>query len=367
MQWIWQLPDWPNFDYDGQKYLTFEADFLHNAGKFNGASQHLDGIEKEILKVEVLSQEAVSTSGIEGEILDRDSVQSSIRKHLGLKTDGRKIPANASGVSEMLVDLYLHFDEPLSHQILFDWHRMLMNGRRDIEFIGAYRGHQEPMQIVSGNYNNPQVFYEAPPSASVPTEMEKYILWFNKSVHNLKIPSIVFAGIAHVYFEIIHPFEDGNGRIGRALVEKALSQRLKSATLNSLSKVIENNKKAYYHAVSTCNCQLNLDTYLEYFLPLILDAQSYSYQTVAFLIAKAKFFQKFANELNTRQKKAVLRIFDEGINGFKGGLSAANYRAITSTSNATATRDLQELLAINALIKTGQLKSTRYFLKIELE
>ena len=364
MKWIWELPTWPNFEFDSQLYTTFEAEFLQNAGKFKGASYHLEGQENEILRVEILSQEAVSTSSIEGEIIDRESVQSSIRKHLGLKADGRKIPANASGVAEMLVDLYLNFEKQLTHKMLFDWHAMLMNGRRDIEYLGTYRGHAEPMQIVSGNYNNQKVFYEAPPSLTIKTQMDSYIQWFNDAAVNTNLPTIIFAGIVHLYFEMIHPFEDGNGKIGRALVEKALSQRLRTATLNSLSKAIETDKKAYYAAISSCNFQINLDKYLGYFSTLILKAQQRSYQTIEFLIAKTKFFQKFSNQLNPRQEKVILRVFEEGIEGFKGGLSAANYKVIAGTSNATSTRDLQHLLEINAFFKTGQLKGTRYFLNL---
>ena len=364
MKWIWELSGWPNFEFDSHFIEQFERDFLQNAGKFNGAAQHLVASENDILKVEMLSQEAISTSSIEGEILDRDSVQSSIRKHLGLKTDTRKTPPNANGVSEMLVDIYLHFNHKLTHEMLFSWHSMLMKGRRDIGYVGEYRGHEEPMQIISGNYNSPKIFYEAPPSSIVYFEMGKYIEWFNGASKNHKIPTILFAGIAHVYFEMIHPFEDGNGRIGRALVEKALSIRLNAATLNSLSKVIELDKKAYYSAFGLCNTQLNLDKYLQVFSKLILDAQLYSYKTIEFLIIKTKYFQKFSNAFNNRQEKAILRIFEEGIGGFKGGLSAANYRAITGTSNATATRDLQELVEIGAFIKTGQLKGTRYLLEI---
>lgn len=362
MEWVWQNKNWPIFEFDSPNIADFERTFIQNSGRMMGAIQHLEENNLDILKIELLSQEAISTSSIEGEILNRDSVQSSIRKHLGLKSDFRKVPPNASGISEMMVNLYLHFNVPLTHETLFEWHKMLMNGRRDVETIGDYRQHAEPMQIISGNYNSPKVFYEAPPSSQVFAEMDRFLQWFNQKLLDNSLPTLIFAGIAHLYFEMIHPFEDGNGRIGRALVEKAISLRLKSPSLNSLAKVIELEKKEYYASIQTCNNQLTINNYLKYFSELVLKSQDYSYKMVNFLIFKTKFFSKFQNELNARQEKVLSRIFDEGLEGFKGGLSAGNYKTITGASNATTTRDLQELLALKAITKTGELKHTRYFL-----
>jgi Fic family protein len=366
MKWVWQNKNWPNFEFDSSKLLELETNFIQNSGKIIGAIQHLEQGNLETLKIELLSQEAISTSNIEGEVLNRDSVQSSIRRHLGLKTDFRKVPANTAGVAEMTVNLYLNFDKPLSHETLFDWHKMLMNGRRDVETIGDYRQHAEPMQIISGNYNAPQIFYEAPPSAAVASEMEKYMEWFNKKANDKTFPILAFASISHLYFEMIHPFEDGNGRIGRALVEKAISLRLNTPSLNSLAKVIDLEKKEYYAAIQSCNTSLNIEKYLIYFSNIILKSQAYSYNIANFIIFKAKFFVKFQNKINTRQQKVLLRIFDEGPDGFKGGLSAGNYKTISGTSNATTTRDLQELLELEILTKTGELKHTRYFLNFNI-
>ncbi|MCP9768552.1 Fic family protein [Lacihabitans sp. LS3-19] len=366
MQWIWENKNWPNFEYDSSKLVELENEFLQNSGKIIGIISHIQPNDIENLKIEILTQEAVSSSGIEGEILQRESVQSSIRKHLGLKTDYIKIPANAAGVSEMMVDVHLKFDQTLAHQTFFEWHKMLMNGRRDIEVIGNYRQHIEPMQIVSGNLNAPKVYYEAPPSAVVKSEMEQFINWYLENISNSeKYSFIEFVGIAHLVFEIIHPFEDGNGRLGRALVEKAISQKLKTPTLNSFSKVIELNKKEYYEALQSSNFSLNIDKWLLFFGKKILESQEYTIKLIEFIIAKTKFFIKFNSSLNERQLKVLLRVFEEGIVGFKGGLSAANYKTICGTSSATATRDLQELVSINALTKTGELKHTRYHINFE--
>jgi Fic family protein len=365
MQWIWQNTDFPNFEYDTSLFVEFEKEFHRNTGIIIGNLRHLVTENVENLRIEILTQEAVSTSNIEGEILKRESVQSSIRKHLGLKTDNRRVQPNEAGIAEMMVDVYLNFDKALSHKTLFSWHEMLMNGRRDIETIGNYRTHTEPMQIVSGNLSSPKVYYEAPPSEQVSELMENFIFWYEVEISKKNIDStLILAGIVHLLFEIIHPFEDGNGRIGRALVEKVISQKMNSPALNSFAKIIDSRKKEYYDALQSSNYGLNIDKWLLFFSKTILDAQQYTIKLINFLVAKSKFFIKFNGQLNERQTKVLLRVFEEGIEGFKGGLSAANYQAISGTSSATATRDLQELVQIQALIKTGELKHTRYFLNV---
>jgi Fic family protein len=365
MKWIWQDRNFPNFEYDPSLFVEFEQEFYRNSGIIIGVLSHLDTHNLEYLKIEILTQEAVSTSSIEGEILKRESVQSSIRKHLGLKTDNRKVQPNEAGISEMMVDLYLNFDKTLTHQTLFEWHKMLMNGRRDLEIIGNYRQHPEPMQIVSGNLSAPKIFYEAPPSNQVFKAMDELIKWYNINISSQNgISTLIFAGIVHLYFEIIHPFEDGNGRIGRALVEKVISQKLKAPALNSFAKIIESRKKEYYDALQSCNYDLDINTWLLFFSKVLLDSQQYTIKLVSFVVAKSKFFIRY-DQLNERQLKVLLRVFEEGIEGFKGGLSAANYKTICGASSATVTRDLQELVQIKALYKTGELKHTRYFLNLD--
>ncbi len=366
MKWVWQLENWPKFEFLQTNLENTMPSFLENVGRVYGAILHLNQEENEHLKVEFLCQEVISTSLIEGEILNRDSVQSSIRKHLGLHTDNRKIPPKENDVAEMYVNMYLNFDKPLSDQILFNWHAMLMNGRRGLFNIGSYRTHEEPMQIISGNYNNSKVFYEAPPSKNVPQEMKNYIKWFNHHAKCINdMPTLIFASIAHLYFEMIHPFEDGNGRIGRAMTEKALSMRLKSPSLNSISKIINKDKSKYYNSIMNCNHQMNIEKYLDYFSNVILEAQQYSFEVVSFTIKKNKFFNKYQSLINERQKKALLRIFEEGFEGFTGGLSANNYRSIVGSTQATTTRDLQSLTEMGAFYKTGEYKGSRYYLNLE--
>jgi len=175
---------------------------------------------------------------------------------------------------------------------------------------------------------------------------------------------LIRAGIAHLYFESIHPFEDGNGRIGRALCEKALAQNLGEPSLIALAYTIERNRKAYYDSLEASNKNNAVTDWLLYFANTILDAQRVTLNRVEFSVAKAKFYERHRDQFNERQEKVIARMFREGIDGFKGGLSAENYIAITQTSRATATRDLQELVAKGALIRTGERRHTRYALNL---
>ena len=228
MTWSWQQPDWPTFQWNRARLEAAEKQFLVGGGMFVGAVRHLRNEERDQLTIEAMGTEAVTTSEIEGEVLDRASVQSSIRKQLGLAADERRVRPAERGIAEMTVDLYRSFAEPLSEEMLFRWHRMVMSGRRDLKDVGRYRTGAEPMQVVSRAMYKPKVHFEAPPSSRVPSEMARFITWFGRKGPGEKeaLPALTRAGIAHLYFECIHPFEDGNGRIGRAISEKALAQSL---------------------------------------------------------------------------------------------------------------------------------------------
>lgn len=364
-KWNWEQADWPEFRYDRTELDGLESAFLREAGEFVGAVKHVGGDEKQQLTVELISEEAFHTSEIEGEILNRDSLQSSIRRNFGLTTDNRKIPPAEQGIAEMMVDLYRNFAAPLSDDSLFHWHKMLMNGRRDLD-AGRYRTGDSPMQIVSGPIHEPRVHFEAPPASRMPEEMSRFVAWFNQTSPAGKspLPALTRAGLAHWYFVTIHPFEDGNGRIARALAEKVISQSLGQSTLIALSQVINGKRKAYYDALEQSNRQNEITEWLIYFARTILDAQGHAQRTVDFLIAKARFFERFRGRINARQEKALLRLFRAGPEGFRGGLSAENYIRITGTSRATASRDLQDLVEKKALSQTGALKSTRYHLDL---
>ena len=366
MRWNWQQTDWPNFSYEAARLRSAEEQFLKGAGVVVGAMHHLDGDQKQGLTIDLISQEVVDSSAIEGEVLDRASVQSSLAKHLGLAADQRKANAAEAGAAELMANLYQSYADPLTDQMLFDWHRMLMNGRRDLTDIGRYRTHADPMQIVSGALHAPRVHYEAPPSDHVPTEMKTFVAWFNDSAPTGAKPltAITRAGIAHLWFESIHPFEDGNGRIGRAIAEKALAQSLEAPTLTALAETISRHRKDYYAQLQRGSQSNLIDDWLSWFAAIVLQAQERTLTRIRFLIEKTRLLDRLRGKINPRQEKVLLRMFAEGPDGFKGGLSAQNYRTITDAASATITRDLAELVALGALHRKGERKSTRYYLSI---
>ena len=263
MKWNWEHKDWPKFRYKKEEIEKLETSFSYSSGLVFGVYKHLDKKNQESLTVELISTEALKTSEIEGEILNRDSLQSSIKRNFGIASDARKIPAAEKGIADMMIDLYRNFDDKLSHSALFRWHKMLTNGRRDLQAIGKYRNDSEPMQIVSGRLDEPKIHFEAPPSKQVKKEMDEFIAWFNNSKDST--PPLARAAIAHLYFVSIHPFEDGNGRIARALAIKALSQSIKQPLLTSLSATIQHSRKKYYKALEDNNQQLEITDWLLYF------------------------------------------------------------------------------------------------------
>lgn len=362
MTWNWQQKNWPNFSYNKDKLEHLENSLLYNNGVLFGAFQHLSEEDQDTIKIEILSDEALKTSEIEGEYLNRDSLQSFILKEFGLKTDNRKIPPAEKAIAELMINLYSNYNLPLSHQLLFNWHKILMGARQDLIYIGKYRQSQDPMQVISGPIHSPKVHFEAPPTTQVMSEMERFITWFNDVSPTLNL--IIKAAITHLYFVCIHPFEDGNGRIARALTEKALAQSMGHPTLLAIATIIEKDRKTYYQKLQEANQTLEITNWIEYFGQIILEAQQYTQNHINFLIKKTKFYDKHKNNLNIRQSKAIIRMFRAGPKGFLGGLSAQNYIAITNTSRPTATRDLDDLVKKQILLKSGNKKYTRYSLNL---
>jgi Fic family protein len=369
MTWNWRLPDWPGFTWDQTRLTRAETLFAEGAGMVIGSSRHLDDTSRETLVVDIMSHEALDTAAIEGEVLDRDSVQSSIRRQLGLAGDRRSVGAAEAGIAEMMVSLYRSMAEPLDHDRLHAWHRMVMNGRRDLEAIGRYRTHREPMQIVSGAVYAPRVHFEAPPSEQVPAEMERFLAWFEDTAPtgSRPLPALTRAGLAHLWFESIHPFEDGNGRIGRAIAEKALAQCLSDPVLTAVAGTLLKHRKHYYGALEAASRDLDVTDWLLWFAAKVIEAQRRSLAQVEFIIGKARLLERVRGKLNARQEKAVLRMFAAGPEGFTGGLSAGNYRGITGAAPATATRDLADLVALDVLRRTGERKATRYHLCVPVK
>lgn len=361
MAWNWQQKNWPNFTYDASQLERFEREYAHTAGKLFGAMTHLGKDDRDNITVHILSIEGLKTSEIEGEFLDRDSLQSSIRRKLGLSTDNRRVKPAEAGIAEMMIAVYKNYKKPLSHKELHLWNKKLTLGRTDLEFRGNYRKHNDPMQVVSGPIGMEKVHFEAPPSKSVFKEMDRFIKWFNSSLDIL--PPLTRAGIAHLYSVSIHPYEDGNGRMARAVAEKALSQSLKAPTLSGLSRQISSKKGAYYNALERNNKELDITDWLVYFAETVIKAKEYTLRSVERVVQKAAFYKEFSNVLNERQKKVINKLYEAEPEGFKGGLSAKNYISMTKSSRATATRDLNHLVKLGILQKSGTLRFTRYVLQ----
>lgn len=361
MRWNWQRPDWPQFSWDPDVLSQAEAEFLVGSGVVVGISSHLPEAENEQLRVGLLRDEALTTSEIEGEVLDRASVQSSIRYHLGLDPNARRGRPSEQGIAEMMVDLHRSFDVPLTHEVLCSWHAQLMQGRRGLE-VGTYRTHQDPMRVVSGSLDRETIHFEAPPSTRVRDEMHEFLEWFSTTSPTGAevLPPLTRSGIAHLYFECIHPFEDGNGRIGRAIAEKALAESLGRPAPLLLAPTILARRKEYYHQLEANNKQLEITAWLRWFASVALEAQCRLQSQLEFLVDKAKYLDQFREQLNERQHKVLLRVLREGPSGFEGGLSASNYVAITKTSTATATRDLRDLVDKGAFTRTGERRHARY-------
>jgi len=363
MKYNWQQKDWTKFTYDTSKLESQLYAFAEKTGRIQGITKALSESSHTQTTIDILVSEAIKTSEIEGEYLSRKDVMSSVRNNLNLNTSYEDVKDNrAKGIGALVTDVQNSFKSPLTNDILFNWHRQLLSHEKQLT-IGNWRTHEEPMQVISGAMGKQKIHFEAPASKDVPKEMNQFIQWFNASAPDgtnpIKFPSIRSA-IAHLYFESVHPFEDGNGRIGRAIAEKALLQTLGSPLLISLSTSIEKEKNQYYTVLEKSQRSNEITPWLEFFIDIILKALDSSESIIDFTLKKAKLFDKYKHELNERQLKVLRRMLDEGTDGFEGGMTTKKYIGITKTSKATATRDLQNLLEIGLFEMFGKGRNTSY-------
>ena len=363
----WQQPDWPNFRYDLSFVEDLLFDFAEKTGHIAGLLQGLpDNAQQEII-LSLMVSEAVKTSEIEGEFIQRSDVMSSIRNNLGLSPAHEEVgDKKAQGVGELMVAVRQSFAAPLTETMLFDWHSRLMAPFVKRLIVGQWRSHEDPMQIVSGPLGKQRVHFEAPSSSDVPKEMAGFIYWFNDTApggnNSLKSPAVRSA-IAHLYFESIHPFEDGNGRIGRALSEKALSQGLGRPVVMSLSKAIESNRKAYYGALSDAQTSNDLTEWIAYFTRTILDAQNDTEQTINAALFKTKIFDRYRGKLNDRQM-SIISFMLENSQDESTHMRTKTYMKMTGASKATTARDLQNLVELGIFRQAGEGRNTHYEVEV---
>ncbi len=315
----------------------------------------------------------MATAAIEGEKLDPTAVRSSVMRRLGLSDTGPH-DRHVDGLVEVLGDAVTAFELPLNHDRLHRWQAALFpGGTSGITRIavGRYRDHPDPMQIVSGRLGKEKVHYEAPPSARVPAEMNKFLKWFAATAPVAgKLPrmdGLARAAIAHLWFESIHPFEDGNGRIGRAIVDMAIAQDQGSALrLYSLSRQLLDCRAAYYDALNHAQRGgVDVSAWVAWFVLQIGAACTRSSQVIDGAIEKSRFWVRHAGvDLEPRERKVLQRLLDDGDGGFNGGMNADKYMKMTAVSKATATRDLAGMLDAGLLWTRGQGKALRYYINV---
>lgn len=368
--YIWQYPSWPNMTWDSKILLPLVSKARQTQGKLLSKVAGLGFQLSREARANILTEEAVKTSAIEGERLNRDLVRSSIAKRLGLAAAGLP-PSNRhiDGLIEVLLEATDHYEQPLTAARLKSWQASLFptgySGLSRIR-VGQWRGTEHPMKVLSGPIGKEKIHYEAPPGRNVEKEMKRYLRWWEESL--LSVEGLLRSGLAHFYFVTIHPFDDGNGRIARALTEMALSQDEKISTrYYSLSSQIMKERDSYYSVLEKSQKgNGDVTAWLTWYLDCYARSVEGTEKLVSDILVKAEFWQRHStSELNERQRKVVIRLLDVGKGGFVGGLTNRKYVSMTHTSRVTAFREISELLEKGILVQNPANKgrSVNYDLK----
>ncbi len=352
MSYNHELSEWPKFEWEDSDVASDLAEVRHRQGRLLGRMESLGFQLREESVLRTLTEEVVKSSEIEGEILDSDQVRSSIAQRLGMDVAGM-VPAdrNVDGVVEMMLDATQKYAEPLTDKRLFDWHAALFptgrSGMRKIT-VGDWRDDKDgPMQVVSGPMGRETVHYEAPTAPLLPKEMDVYLEWFEGEKN---VDSVLAAGIAHLWFVTIHPFDDGNGRIARAITELALSRSENSSQrFYSMSSTILADRIRYYEVLErTQKGGLDITKWLRWFLGCLNRAFDQADTTLSTVLSKADFWNVHrVTELNKRQRMMINRLLD----GFFGKLTSSKWALITKTSQDTASRDIDDLVEKGILMR----------------
>ena len=372
--YIWQASDWPNFHFDSLVLQPALSRARVAQGKMLGLAAQLKLFDLAQLQLECWSKEAVATAEIEGEILQINSVRASAARRLGLPDapDVQRDPRTEATL-DVLEAAVSRWMSPITDELLFSWQAALFPDGRSAGIkisVGGYRQHAEPMQIVTPRYGAPDiVHYQAPDSADVAEQMSHLIDWFNLSDQTMD--GFVRAAIAHLWFESIHPFEDGNGRVGRALVERALSQDVQNGQrIWSISQQIMRDRTAYYDQLqaATSNANLDVTAWIVWFVGCIEHAADAALEHMQKALGKTRYFAWINDQhptLSASQRKILSKLFEAGPEGFEGGMSTLKYVNITGQSRATAYRELTELSSLGLLEQYGQGRGVRYRIIID--
>ena len=350
-RYIWQFPTWPEFRWDSAVLLKLLGDCRFQQGSLLAQMRELGFEVQQQARAEVLIEEALKTSEIEGVRLDTRAVRSSVARRLGLPSAGLAEVNNplADGIVEILLDATQNHGRKLTAERLFGWHAALFptgySGMHKIQVADWRDDREGPMQVVSGPMGREKVHYQAPPADSLKDEIKRFFLWWNKSRNEMD--GILRAGVAHLWFVSVHPFDDGNGRIARTLTDMALAQDENLATrCYSLSSQIMAERDAYYKVLERTNKKDgDISEWLKWFLACMSRAILSSNRLLSNVMQKARFWKRHAQtDLNDRQRKAINRLLDAGPGGFEGGLTNRKYAGVTHVSRATAQRELADLV-----------------------
>ncbi|MDR3474348.1 MAG: Fic family protein [Devosia sp.] len=352
MSYIHELPEWPDFRWDQERVASQLAAVRHHQGRLLGRMETLGFPLQAEATLRSLTEEVIKSSEIEGEILNEDQVRSSIARRLGIDVGALATPdRNVEGVVEMMLDATEHWDKPLTADRLFGWHAALFpTGRSGIKRItvGGWRtADTDPMQVVSGAAGKERIHYEAPVAKRLGAEMKAFLTWFEKSDG---LDPVQKAAIAHLWFVTIHPFEDGNGRIARAIADLALARSEKSARrFYAMSSQIRTERRAYYEILeATQKGNLDITGWLAWFFECLDRAFGGAEKVLGKVLTKAGFWEAHAGEkTNDRQREMLNRLLD----GFEGKLTSSKWALITKTSQDTASRDIDDLVQRGILQK----------------
>ncbi len=377
---VWQWPVWPAFTWREDAAQWPIAHAQKAQAQLSAALQNIGFDGEQSINRDLWAQDALATSAIEGQDLDVQAVRSSVGYRLGLSVP-RGADRDVEGLVQMMQEAMQQHSSALTEQRLCAWQKMIfpdndaMPGKLRI-VVGSYRMHEDSIQIISGALGREQVHYTAPPSRQVPQEMQHFLYWLEQTRPDrsapegiARPPSLVRAALAHLWFEAIHPFEDGNGRVGRALADYVLAQELQtSQRIFSLSRQLQAERKDYYsqlnaatYAAQSQGKGIDVTDWVLWFIGVFTRGCEHSLSVIRVASEKAAFWQRCAPfSLNERQRKVLSRLLDAGDGGFLGGLTADKYTKLTGASKATATRDLVDLYQNGLLALQGQGKGTRY-------
>ncbi|WP_337058658.1 Fic family protein [Pseudomonas sp. USHLN015] len=364
--WIWQQPDWPRFTWQTETLAPLLRACTQAQGRLLGMLGAVGSDTEAQSSLDTLLQNILTSSAIEGEPLNVDSVRSSLARRLGMNEDG-PVSARSEGLAELMLDATRAHQLPLDLPRLYRWHSWLFPIDGELPTpqlrVGALRG-DAPMQVVSGRLDRPTVHFQAPPRQGLEEQLADFLAWFENSRSDAALDPLLRAGIAHFWFVTLHPFDDGNGRLTRALTDMALAQGEQQAIrFYAMSASILDDRAGYYRILETSQKGgLDITPWLQWFLATLLKSLEQALARIDRVLVKTRFWQVHRSQaLSAEQIKVLNRLLDGGERGFEDGISAAQYQAVAKVSKATATRHLSDLVEKGCLARLpGGGRSTRY-------